>query len=75
MPYFHIFGSMGGVAANCLAGSTQVVMDAFDPVEAMRLIQAERVTIFSGVPTMFITILGHASFGRYDLRSLRTESR
>ena len=59
VPYFHIFGSMGGVAANCLAGSTQVVMDVFDPAEAMRLIEAERVTIFSGVPTMFITMLGH----------------
>jgi fatty-acyl-CoA synthase len=74
VPYFHIFGSMGGVAANCLAGSTQVVMDVFEPAEAMRLIQAERVTIFSGVPTMFISILGHPSFGRYDLSSLRTGS-
>jgi len=74
VPYFHIFGCMGGTAANCLAGSTQVVMDAFDPAEAMRLIEAERVTIFSGVPTMFITILGHPAFGRHDLRSLRTGS-
>ena len=63
VPYFHIFGSMGGVAANCLAGSTQVVMEVFDAGEAMRLIEAERVTIFSGVPTMFITMLGHPAFG------------
>jgi len=74
VPYFHIFGSMGGVAANCLVGSTQVVMDAFDPLEAMRLIEAERVTIYSGVPTMFITLLGHPAFGKHDLRSLRTGS-
>lgn len=74
VPYFHIFGSMGGVAANCLVGSTQVAMDVFDPAEAMRLIEAEHVTIFSGVPTMFITILGHPAFGRYDLRSLRAGS-
>jgi fatty-acyl-CoA synthase len=74
VPYFHIFGSMGGIAANCLVGSTQVVMDVFDPLVAMRLIEAERVTIFSGVPTMFITILGHPAFGRHDLRSLRTGS-
>jgi len=74
VPYFHIFGAMGGVAANCLAGSTQVAMDVFDPAEAMRLIETERVTIFSGVPTMFITMLGHPSFGRFDLRSLRTGS-
>jgi fatty-acyl-CoA synthase len=30
--------------------------------------------VFSGVPTMFITILGHPAFGRHDLRSLRTGS-
>ena len=59
VPYFHIFGCMGGTAANCLVGSTQVVMDVFEPAEAMRLIEAERVTVFSGVPTMFITILNH----------------
>jgi fatty-acyl-CoA synthase len=74
VPYFHIFGCMGGTAANCLVGSTQVVMDVFDPAAAMRLIEAERVTVFSGVPTMFITILNHPDFGRYDLRSLRTGS-
>ncbi len=74
VPYFHIFGSMGGIAANCLVGSTQVLMDVFDPLEAMRLIEAERVTIFSGVPTMFITVLGHPAFGTRDLRSLRTGS-
>ena len=74
VPYFHSFGCMGGIAANCLVGSTQVLMDVFDPVEAMRLIEAERVTVFSGVPTMFITILGHPDFGRHDLRSLRTGS-
>jgi fatty-acyl-CoA synthase len=49
-------------------------MDVFDPLEAMRLIEAERVTIFSGVPTMFITVLGHPAFGTRDLRSLRTGS-
>jgi fatty-acyl-CoA synthase len=49
-------------------------MDVFDPAEAMRLIEVERVTVFSGVPTMFITILNHPDFGRYDLRSLRTGS-
>jgi fatty-acyl-CoA synthase len=72
VPYFHIFGALGGITANLLAGSTQVLMEAFEPEEAMRLIQAEAVTVFSGVPTMFITMLGHPRFGRYDLRSLRT---
>jgi fatty-acyl-CoA synthase len=72
VPYFHIFGALGCIAANALAGSTQILMDVFEPEAAMRLIQAERVTVFSGVPTMFITILGHPQFKAYDLRSLRT---
>jgi fatty-acyl-CoA synthase len=72
VPYFHIFGALGCITANTLAGSTQVLMDLFEPEEAMRLVQAERVTLFSGVPTMFITVLGHPRFGAYDLRSLRT---
>jgi len=74
VPYFHIFGSMGGIAANCLVGSAQILMETFDAGEALRLIEAERVTIFSGVPTMFITMLGHPDFGRRDHRSLRTGS-
>jgi len=72
VPYFHIFGALGGITANVLAGSTQILMETFDPAEAMRLIEAERVTVFSGVPTMFITILGHPRFSQHDLRSLRT---
>jgi fatty-acyl-CoA synthase len=72
VPYFHIFGALGGITANVLAGSTQVLMETFEPEEAMRRIERDRVTIFSGVPTMFITILGHPRFGQYDLRSLRT---
>jgi fatty-acyl-CoA synthase len=72
VPYFHIFGALGCITANALAGSTQVLMEVFEPEEAMRLIQAERVTLFSGVPTMFITVLAHPRFRAYDLRSLRT---
>lgn len=72
VPYFHIFGALGGITANVLAGSTQILMETFEPEEALRLIQQERVTIFSGVPTMFITVLGHPRFKEYDLRSLRT---
>jgi fatty-acyl-CoA synthase len=72
VPYFHIFGALGCVAANALAGSTQIVMEVFEPQDAMRLIQDARVTIFSGVPTMFITMLGHPHFREFDLRSLRT---
>ena len=72
VPYFHIFGALGCIAANTLAATTQVLMEVFEPEEAMRLIEQERVTIFSGVPTMFIAVLGHPRFREFELRSLRT---
>src|SRR2546422_7612100 len=31
VPYFHIFGALGGIVANTLAGSTQVLMETFEP--------------------------------------------
>ena len=33
VPYFHIFGVLGCVAANALAGSTQILMEVFEPRE------------------------------------------
>ncbi|NND66870.1 MAG: AMP-binding protein [Halioglobus sp.] len=59
----------------CLAlhrvGATCVVMEHFDPEEALRLIQAHRVTLSQWVPTMLIRMLKlpEAVRGKYDLSS------
>jgi long-chain acyl-CoA synthetase len=39
------------------AGATVIVMEHFDPVEALRLIQEHKVTITQFVPTMFVRML------------------
>jgi len=46
--------------------------EAFDPLAVLQTVEAERCTGLFGVPTMFIAVLGHPEFDRFDLTSLRT---
>ncbi|MCK6554250.1 AMP-binding protein [Candidatus Binatia bacterium] len=54
-------------------GGTTVVMEKFDPAEALRLIERHRVTHSQWVPTMFVRLLKlpEEERARYDLSSLR----
>jgi fatty-acyl-CoA synthase len=72
VPLYHCFGMVMGNLA-CLAhGATMVYpSEAFDPLEVLRAVATERCTHLYGVPTMFISILGHERFGAFDLSSLR----
>jgi fatty-acyl-CoA synthase len=49
-----------------------VPSEGFDPEAVLKTVQAERCTALYGVPTMFISILNHPDFAKYDLSSLRT---
>ncbi|MBQ1160323.1 acyl-CoA synthetase [Streptomyces sp. A73] len=54
-------------------GGTVVLMDAFDPVRALELVEQHRVTHSQWVPTMFVRMLKlpEEVRNRYDLSSLR----
>ena len=72
VPLFHCFGCVMS-SLNCVYhGSTMVLMESFDPLKALKFIEAEQCTAVNGVPTMFIAILNHPEFTRYDMSSLRT---
>jgi long-chain acyl-CoA synthetase len=71
LPLFHVFGMTCGLLAAASAGATLALLPRFDPTEALRMIAAERVTIFEGVPTMYIAMLAAADRGDVDVSSLR----
>jgi acyl-CoA synthetase (AMP-forming)/AMP-acid ligase II len=48
-----------------------VVMPKWDPTEALRLIEKEKVTYFVGVPTMSLELMNHPDRANYDLSSLK----
>jgi len=71
LPMFHIYG-LSEVGLFCtLTGARQILMDVFDPDEALRLVAAERVTIAHGFDTHWKDLLdAHARHPR-DVSSLR----
>lgn len=52
-------------------GAKVVVLERWDPEEALRLIEKERITGGLLVPAMLITLVEHPHFDSYDLSSLR----
>lgn len=72
VPLFHCFGCVLGVLATLTHGGTLVMLEQFDPLQALAAVQKERCTAIYGVPTMFIAELSHPMFGIFDLSSLRT---
>ncbi|MCL2747169.1 MAG: AMP-binding protein, partial [Oscillospiraceae bacterium] len=72
VPFFHCFGMVLAQMACITHASTMVPVEIYSPVPVMETIQAERCTGVYGVPTMFIFILEHPDFEKYDLTSLRT---
>ncbi|HZP12418.1 MAG TPA: AMP-binding protein [Nevskiaceae bacterium] len=73
VPLYHCFGMVMGNLGCVTHGSTMVYpAEAFDPLATLQAVEAEQCTALYGVPTMFIAQLGHADFGKFDLKSLRT---
>ena len=73
VPYYHCFGMVLGNLACVTHGACMVSpSEGFDPVATLEAVQAEGCTGLHGVPTMFIAMLDHPEFGRFDLRTLRT---
>src|SRR5665213_3909330 len=52
------------------AGGKLVLMRRWDAKEALRLIEAEKVTNLSGVPVMARELITHPDFESHDLSSL-----
>jgi fatty-acyl-CoA synthase len=73
VPYYHCFGMVLGNLACVTHGACMVSpSEGFEPLAVLQAVEEERCTGLHGVPTMFIAILGHPEFQRFDLTSLRT---
>ncbi|MDX9964000.1 AMP-binding protein [Desulfobacter postgatei] len=72
VPLFHCFGCVLGVMAFINHGSCMVILEKFDPLLIMASVEQEKCTGLYGVPTMFIAVLEHPLFNKFDFSSLRT---
>jgi acyl-CoA synthetase (AMP-forming)/AMP-acid ligase II len=56
-PYFHTFGFKAGLIASFTRGATMVPVPVFDVDRVVELIEAERITMLPGPPTLYHSLL------------------
>ncbi|MDG2048266.1 MAG: class I adenylate-forming enzyme family protein [Halioglobus sp.] len=70
IPLFHCTGSHSAFMLSLVVGRKMVIMHKWDAEEALRLIEAEKVTWFNGVPTMSAELQAAAKTTARDITSL-----
>ena len=72
IPFFHVFGMTVAMLESLYVGGKLVLMpDPRDIETLMKLIQEEGVTLFPGVPTLYIAIINHEHVTNYNLKSVK----
>ena len=70
VPLFHVTGQVPVLLNSFVIGRGMVLMAKWDAGAALRLIEAENITYFVGVPTMSLELMQHPYREKYDLSSL-----
>src|SRR5207249_1870599 len=71
LPLFHSFGQTVGLNAAMSGGACLTLLPKFDPEQALSIISNDQVTIFLGVPTMYVGLLAVKDRERFDTSSLK----
>ncbi|KAJ8028072.1 Acyl-CoA synthetase family member 2, mitochondrial [Holothuria leucospilota] len=73
IPVYHIFGMQSGPVCSVVHNDTIVFPSpAFDTETCLQAIHNERCNFLVGTPTMFIDMLNHPNFDKYDLSSIHS---
>lgn len=71
LPLFHVFGMTAAMNVAVGAGACLALVPRFEPEAVLRTIEAEKATVFLGVPTMYGALLGAQPQVGADVSSLR----
>jgi long-chain acyl-CoA synthetase len=71
LPLFHSFGQTCGLNAAIGAGACLTLVSRFAPDKVLQVLARDRVTVFEGVPTMYVALLGAPNRDDHDLSALR----
>ncbi|SNS70112.1 class I adenylate-forming enzyme family protein [Sphingopyxis indica] len=70
IPMFHVTACSASLMGAMAAGHTTIFMRKWDAVEAMEIIEREKVNVTGGVPTIAWQLIEHPDRAKYDLSSL-----
>jgi long-chain acyl-CoA synthetase len=71
LPLFHSFGQTCGLNGAVKVGACLTLVPRFAPGKVLEVLARDRVTVFEGVPTMYVALLGEPARSGYDLSALR----
>ncbi|MEM6856923.1 MAG: class I adenylate-forming enzyme family protein [Pseudomonadota bacterium] len=72
VPLFHVTGEVPLFLQSIAIGRKLVLMPKWDAEEALRLMDAEKVTYFVGVPLMSFEMASHPNLSKYDLSACKS---
>ena len=70
IPLFHVSACSASLMGSMTIGHTTIFMRKWDVLEALAIIEREKVNITGGVPTVAWQLLEHPERGNFDLSSL-----
>src|SRR5579863_3389294 len=71
LPLFHVFGQTVALNVAVASGACLTLLPRFDAGQALEIIAQHRVTVFEGVPTMYVALLHQPGRADHDMSSLR----
>ncbi len=71
LPMFHIGGIGLFTLPMLYVGATVVIQRAFEPLETLRLLEEEDITLFFGVPAVFLFMIQHPQFRAKAFQNVR----
>jgi long-chain acyl-CoA synthetase len=71
LPLFHSFGQTCGLNGAVSVGACLTLVPRFVASKALEVIDRDKVTVFEGVPTMYVAMLGEPDRAKYDVSRLR----
>jgi acyl-CoA synthetase (AMP-forming)/AMP-acid ligase II len=69
-PFFHVAGTTLGILLGLLSGATIYTQPKFDPPSVLATIEREKISVYNGVDSLFITLFKHPSFRPEALASV-----
>lgn len=70
LPLFHVYGLSTCLVLPAVVGGSTHIMARFNPIEVLKCIQKNKITLFPGAPSVYIALLQHKDVEKYDLTSL-----
>lgn len=72
LPAFHVYGMTVGMLFGVSTGAEIVVVpNPRDTNHILEILAKEKITLYPGVPAMYIAIINHPRVTEYDLRSIK----